>query len=164
MSNGRCSGASDAWSPVGLAGDQALVDLLGHLEPVGVVVLDEPVGRVEHRLRATGGSRCSTTWSRVRVGAVEVEDVAHRRAAEPEDGLVVVAHHGEVPVPGREQLDQLELRVVGVLELVDQDVPEALLVAPQHVRARPEETQGLHDLVAEVDLAQAGPSGVWYCA
>jgi hypothetical protein len=38
-------------------------------------------------------------------------------------------------VSGREELDQLELGVVGVLELVDQDVTVAALVSGQHVRA-----------------------------
>ena len=50
MSNARCSGACRAVPAVRPAGDQPLVDLLGDLEPVGVVVLDEPVGRVEHGL------------------------------------------------------------------------------------------------------------------
>ncbi len=81
-----------------------------------------------------------------------------RRAAEAEDGLVVVAHHRDVAMPGGQQLDQLELRVVGVLELVHEDVAIAPLVAPQDVRARAEEAQRLDDLVAEVDLARAGPS------
>ena len=51
-----------------------------------------------------------------------------------------------------EELDQLELRVVGVLELVHEDVAEALLTALQDVRAGAEEPQGEDDLVAEVHL------------
>jgi hypothetical protein len=53
------------------------------------------------------------------------------------------------------QLHHLELRVVGVLELVHEDEAVPLLAAPEHVGARAQETEHLHDLVAEVDLAQA---------
>ncbi len=141
--------------PLPDGGDEPLVDLLGHLEAVGVVVLDEPVGRVQHRL-GRAAVLLQHDLARVRIGPVEVEDVAHGRAAEAEDGLVVVAHHRHVAMTVRQQLDQLELRVVGVLELVHQDVPVPALVAPQDVRARPEETQRLHDLVAEVDLPEPG--------
>ena len=140
-------------------GDQALVDVLRHLEAVGVVVLDQAVGRVEHRLRGAA-ILLQDDLPGVRVGAVERKDVAHRRPAEPEDGLVVVAHHHHVALARGQQLHELELGVVGVLELVDQDVLVALLVAPQHVGPRPEEAEGLHDLVAEVDLAEARHQGL----
>ena len=89
-----------------------------------------------------------------RVGEVllEVEDVAHVRAAEAVDRLSVVADHREVAVPvghrcappvaapvlrraaADQQLQQAVLRVVGVLVLVDEDVAER---APRSARAPP---------------------------
>src|SRR5262249_35788209 len=45
--------------------------------------------------------------------------------------------------------------VVGVLELVYEDEAVALLAAPEHVRARAQQAQHLHDLVPEVDLPEA---------
>ena len=47
------------------------------------------------------------------------------RAAERVDRLVVVADDGHVPVPLGERRDELGLGAVRVLELVDEDVPEA---------------------------------------
>jgi hypothetical protein len=58
-------------------------------------------------------------------------------------------------VPAREELHQLELGVVRVLELVDQDVPEPLLVAGKHVGSLAEEAEREVDLVPEVDEALA---------
>ena len=52
---------------------------------------------------------------------------AERGAAEAVDALVVVADDGHVGAwRAGQQLDELELGVIGVLELVDQDVPVAL--------------------------------------
>ena len=58
-------------------------------------------------------------------------------------------------MPAREQLHQLELRVVRVLELVDQDIAEPSLVVGEHVGPLPEEAEREEDLVAEVDEALA---------
>ena len=66
--------------------------------------------------------------------ALEVGHVADVRAAEPVDRLVVVAHREEgILLPG-EELQPLVLQPVRVLELVDEDVPEArLIVSAQHL-------------------------------
>ena len=57
--------------------------------------------------------------------AREVEDVAHRGAAERVDALRVVAHHRDA-LPGRlHRQDDLRLQAVGVLVFVDQHVVEA---------------------------------------
>ena len=134
--------------------DEPLVDPARGLEAIRVVVADQPVGRVEQALpRAVVLDEHHAPG--VGVGRVEPEDVAHGRAAEPEDRLVVVPHDGHVPVPAREELHQLELGVVRVLELVDQDVPEPPLVVGEDVRPLPEEAEREEDLVAEVDEALA---------
>jgi hypothetical protein len=121
-----------ALAAVRAARDQALVDSLGDLQPVGVIVLDQAVRGVEHRL-GRAAIFLQHDLARVRIGAVEGEDVAHRRAPEPEDRLVVVAHDRDVPILRGEELHDLELGVVGVLEFVDDDEPEAVLISPQHV-------------------------------
>ena len=114
---------------------------------------DEPVGRVEDGLvRAVVGGEDDA--ARLRVALEESAHVGDGRPAPAVDGLVVVGHHRDVVVPGGQELHHLELGVVGVLELVDQDVAEAALVAAQHVGPRAQEAQGVGDLVAEVDDAR----------
>ncbi len=143
--------APEARRPVRPERHEPLVHALRDLEPVRVVVPDQPVGRVEDGL-GRPAILPQHDRARVGIGPAEVEDVAHRRAAEAEDGLVVVTDHRDAPVPRGEQLHHLELGVVRVLELVDEDVPEALLVAAEDVRPGAQEAQRLDDLVAEVDL------------
>ncbi len=55
----------------------------------------------------------------------EVEDVPHRGGAEGVDRLSIVADHGEVLASGAEHLQDLCLKAVGVLILVDQDAVES---------------------------------------
>ena len=50
-----------------------------------------------------------------------------------------------------EQAHELELRGVGVLELVDEDVPEALLVALERFGVLAEQPHREHEQVVEVD-------------
>ena len=65
---------------------------------------------------------------RGRVVARETREVLHARTAPAVDGLVVVTHHeGRAILAGDQQRPGV-LDGVGVLELVDQHVPEALLV------------------------------------
>ena len=65
----------------------------------------------------------------VREILVEVEDVPNVGAAPAVDRLIVVADDADVAVLAAEQLDQLVLRAVGVLILVDEDVAKALAIA-----------------------------------
>ena len=74
---------------------QALVDPEARLQPVRVVVADEPRGRVEDHLRRAvvlGQHHLA----RPRVVAAEREQVGGGRAAPAVDRLVVVADHGQV--------------------------------------------------------------------
>ena len=66
----------------------------------------------------------------LRTGIVALEGghVAHVGATEGVDGLVVVAHREQRGPTAGQQRQPAVLQVVGVLELVDEDVPEALLV------------------------------------
>ncbi|GHJ05903.1 hypothetical protein TPA0907_02700 [Micromonospora humidisoli] len=86
---------------------------------------------------------------------LELQDVADSRAPERVDRLVGVADHaqlgrGEPLGAGDQLLDQGVLRVVGVLVLVDQDVPESAAVALRDVRMRLEQVHRRHDQVVEV--------------
>jgi len=76
----------------------------------------------ERKFSVTTICRASDSWPQ------EAQDVGDGGTAKPVDGLVVVTRHRDVSVSRREQLHQLELRVVRVLEFVDQDVFEAALV------------------------------------
>ena len=90
------------------------------------VVLDHRVRGSEDRVR-----RAVVLLERDDLGAgevaLELEDVADVRAAKRVDRLIRVADDEEVAVLLGEQLEQAVLRVVRVLVLVDEDVPERLL-------------------------------------
>ena len=90
---------------------------------------------------------------RARAGevALEVEDVADVGAAERINGLVRVADSAQVPVVGREQLQQPVLRVVRVLVLVDEDVAERLAPALARLGEALEHVHGEEEHVVEVD-------------
>ena len=60
--------------------------------------------------------------------ALEGGHVAHIGATEGIDGLVVVAHREQRRPAAGQQRQPAVLQVVGVLELIDEDVPETLLV------------------------------------
>src|SRR5215210_5384343 len=120
------------------------------LQAIRVVEPDEPVRRVKDRRErpvvATQHDR-----SRRPVAVLELEDVADGGAAKLVDGLIVVADDGDVAMRLREQCDELRLRAIGVLELVDEDVAEAALkLLPNRWRIA-DEPQRERDLVAEVD-------------
>ena len=90
---------------------------------------------------------------RTPVAGLEVEDVVDRGAPEGIDRLVVVADDRHVAMPLGEQPDELRLRPVRVLELVDEDVPEAGLDPLASLGRLADEPERQRDLVAEVDEA-----------
>jgi len=126
-----------------------------------LVAGDDGVGRGEDGLRRTV---VLLEEDRPGVGVVllELDDVADRRAAERVDGLVGVADDAQLAgghgVSGRalgqrgpdQLLDQLVLRDVGVLVLVDEDVPEPAPVVLGRVGERLQEVHRRHDEVVEV--------------
>ena len=147
------------WHRGGALGSQSLEDPGPHLEPVRVVEPDQPIGGIEDRRE---GPIVAPQDDRPRpeIPLAEVEDVVDRRAAERVDRLVVVADHGDVPVALGERGDQLRLRAVGVLELVDQDVAEPAGDRAPGGRRRPDQAEGQRHLVAEVDAAVGGEQGL----
>ncbi len=129
---------------------QPLVQPLARLQPVGVVVADEPMRRVEDRLpAAVVVDEHDARGAGVRRS--EAEDVAERRSPEPVDRLVVVADDGDIAVVRGQQPDELPLRVVRVLELVHQDVPIPTPLLVEDRRVIPQEPEREADLVAEVE-------------
>ena len=134
------------------SGIEPLDDAARDLEAVRVVEADEAVRRVEDR-RERAVVPAQHDGPRAAVALAELEDVADRGAPEVVDRLVVVADDRHVAVPLGEQRDELRLGAVGVLELVDQDVPEPRLDVLARRRRLADEPQGKCDLVAEVDRA-----------
>ena len=84
----------------------------------------------------------------------EVEDVADVGAAPRVDRLVIVADDADVSMRRREQPQELELRAVGVLVLVDEDVAKALLPLCEYVGATVPEARHLADEIVEVERAK----------
>src|SRR5438132_1507510 len=124
-----------SWPALGVRGPEPFVERMADLQAVGVVVLDEAVAGIEDRLwRAVVAGE--DELRRLRIDVQKVQDVADGRPAELVDGLVVIAHHGNAVWAGvTDQVPhQLELRVVGILELVHQDVLETLPVLAQDYR------------------------------
>src|SRR5207237_8720555 len=76
-------------------------------------------------------------------------------SAPSEDRLIVVPHHGDVAMWLGEKSQQLELRVVRVLELVDQDVAETVPQARRGGGVVAEQLERQRDLIAEVDDAMS---------
>ncbi len=87
--------------------------------------------------------------------AHELVHVADFGPAKPVYRLVVVSDREHAPTRPREQLDPLVLQLVGVLELVDEDVAEARLVVMQEVQVRGEQLVGSQQQLGEVDHAFA---------
>ena len=99
---------------------------------LGPQVLGEALGSErDHRVRRReNGPRGAVVLlqrhhgRRRREGSGEIEDVAHRGAAEGVDRLRIVAYHGEAATVGLQRQQDRSLQVVGVLVLVDQHVVE----------------------------------------
>ncbi len=101
-------------------------DVLGLADDV---VRDQPSAGLHDRPRAAivGAQRVRGRPGPGRHPAVELQDAARVGLPPAVDELVVVADHEQPPVRAGEHVHQRELGAVQVLELVDQDVVEALL-------------------------------------
>jgi hypothetical protein len=115
----------------------------------GSVVADDGVGRVED---GPGGAvvRLEADDLGALEVAVEAEDLADVGPAPAVDRLVVVPHHADVAVLPADLPDDLVLRVVRVLVLVDEDVPVPLPVVPAHLLVLAQEAHRLEQQVVEV--------------
>ena len=77
--------------------------------------------------------------------------VTHRDAGALDETLILIADHHDVAVLLGEHPHQLPLRDVGVLELVDQDVPEAAAPPLPGVEVVAEQVHRLHQEVVEIE-------------
>jgi len=84
-------------------------------------------------------------------GRLEAEDVPDVRTSPPVDGLVVVPDHHEVRMTLGKQLQEAELRVIGVLVLVDQDEGEAVPIARENLGMRLKQLDRFDEQVVEVE-------------
>ena len=101
-------------SPVGGVGHQTLLGAISDRR-------DNRVGRVQDRLRR------AVVALEANLGGVwkarpEVEDVLGRGAPEAIDALIVVADNNQAVASVGGEIEELRLGVVGVLELVDEDM------------------------------------------
>ncbi len=111
---------------------------------------DHVFGRVENGLRRAVVP-LEENGSCAGVVLLELQDVAHGRAAPPVDALVGVADRREVPGRSEEQAKQLRLDDVGVLVLVDQHVREPLPVVRAGFLVLGEQASPLEEEVVEVE-------------
>ena len=122
------------------------------------VELDDVVGRAQD---GAGGAVVLLQRDDLEVGVVlrQALEVVQRGAAPAVDGLVVVAHGGEDALGPQQQLEQLVLRGVGVLVLVDQHVAQLalpllthVLVVGQQLERQANEVVEVHRLVGQQAL------------
>ncbi len=67
----------------------------------------------------------------------------------PVNRLVVVSDDGDVPMPGAELLDELKLRAVRVLVLVDENEIETTSIGFEHIRILAKHLNGKNEQVVE---------------
>ena len=134
-----------------IAGDELAADLLGPqvLGATRRVVEDDGVGGVEDPLRRPV-VLLEDDDRGVGEGLLEPHEIAEVGPPELVDGLVVVADDHHTAVLLGEQPHELPLRGVRVLELVDEDVSEALPPLLEHVGMLPEQAHRQQQQVVEV--------------
>jgi len=113
------------------------------------VGLDDVVGRAQDR---AGGAVVLLQLDDLELRVVDRQllEVVQRGAAPAVDRLVVVAHGGEAAALAHQQLEQLVLRGVGVLVLIDQHMAQRLLPLGAHLGEVAQEAQRHADQVVEI--------------
>jgi|GEM_PF-1450627 len=115
-----------------------------------LVVRDDRVGGLEN-----GGGGTIVLLQPHHMGlreiALEMADVLHLRPAPAVDRLVVVAHREDVPGAARQQAQPAVLQFVGVLELVHQQMGEALAVMVEQGGVVAHRFQRTQQQLGEVD-------------
>ena len=110
---------------------------------------DYLVGRVQDVL---GGAVILLQLKDFRVGKYlfKIQDIADIGAPEFINGLIVVPHHAEIPVPGRQPAHKLKLHGVGVLILIHHNIAESFLIVVQRLRTVPEQFHGFHQQIVKI--------------
>ena len=86
----------------------------------------------------------------VRIALVKTQDIFDVRPPEAVNGLVVVAHHAEIPPPARQQGDQQVLQVACVLILVHQHIVKLVLIVLQDLRFLFEQRDGIKNQIVKI--------------
>ena len=132
-------------------GDESSVGILGEefFRDTSGVVLDDGVGGVED---GRGGAVVLLKLDQLCVGEVlgEGHDVVIVGTSPGVDALVGVAGDVDVLLLVGQPHDQLVLKVVGVLVLIDQQISEAIVVDVRHAGDFLEEPDGEEQKVVEV--------------
>ena len=81
---------------------------------------------------------------------LEIQDVLDVGTAESVDALCIVTHHAHIAVGSAEHLDDFILREIGVLVLIDQDIPEAMLVFVEDLGVALQQFVGLEKQIIEI--------------
>ena len=80
----------------------------------------------------------------------KVENIAYVCSPELIDGLVIVTDYTEVAVPRGQKLHKKELNGIGILVLVDHDVPEFFLIIGQDIRLPAEQLDGQYQKIIKI--------------
>ena len=114
------------------------------------VVVNDEVGKFQNIF---GGAVVAFQLEHVRALEIlfEMQDILNLRTTPPVDGLVVVADHEQIPVHGRKQFDNLVLYLVGVLELVYEDIAEFAAQILAHVLVLAEQIARLVEQIVEIE-------------
>ena len=97
------------------------------------IVFNDGVCRVQYILRRTV-ILLQLDHTGFRIYFFKIQYITDIGAPKLVNGLVVVAYHAQIPVPGRQQTDEFKLRRIGILVFIHHNIPEAVLVAFQHFR------------------------------
>ena len=86
----------------------------------------------------------------IRIIPLEIQDVPDIGPAESIDALGIISHHTDIFVPTGQHLHDEILRVIGILVLINQQVPEALLIPGKYVGEFAQEFVGPDEQIVEI--------------
>ena len=91
---------------------------------------------------------------------VKAQDIVHLGPAPPINGLIIIPHTAQIPVPLGQQAQPQILGYVGVLILIHQNIAELLLVMAQHLRKIPKQHQTQQNHIPKIQRIQALHAGL----
>ena len=113
------------------------------------IVLDHGVCRIKDILRRSV-ILLQLNDCRIRINLFKIKNIADIGASEFVNGLVIVTHNTQVTASRCQQSNQLELRSVGILILIDHDVLKTVLIVLQNIRAALEKLHSLDDEIIKI--------------
>ena len=91
---------------------------------------------------------------RLRIPLRKIHDVAVVGTAPGVDALIIVADDAQVAMLFREQIDELRLKRIRILILIDKHVAEALLIKPERGGILEKEAQHIDEQIVEIHRAE----------